>query len=169
MTVTTASLAPTFRLDASSDSLPAVGTYPNGYAITAERDGRHRFANDFNQVKVRITGRGHWYRTDDVNDGLHNDIICRGCGHHGHFPYILDYEACSSPATAVDAVAALAGAARAFQAGDQVRGYRVALGGHFTATVTRLYQEDGIEVADAVLRDGTTATRLDPKHLHRAS
>ncbi len=168
MTTTPTIQAPTFRLTADTRQVPAVGAYAAGYAVTHGRDALGRFASNINQVRVRVTRRGHWYRTDDVNDGLNNDTVCRGCGHHGHFPYILDYEACSSPATAAGVAAALSGPARAFQAGDEVHGYLVALRGHFTATVKRLYMKDNAEVADVETRDGTAATCLTPKDLRRA-
>lgn len=61
----------------------------------------------FDQIGVRVTGRGHWYRTDDERDGRHNDTVCRGCGHHGHFDYILDYRPCAHPASHQDVASAL--------------------------------------------------------------
>ena len=87
--------------------------------FTNGRNARGRFA-DWDAVRVTVTAKGHWYRSGDVNDGLHNDTICRGCGHHGHFDYILDYQPCTRPATAEDVQAALSGPARKVQPGDRV-------------------------------------------------
>jgi hypothetical protein len=63
----------------------------------------------YKSIAVQITPRGHWYRTDDERDGFTNDTLCRGCGHHGHFDYILDYVRCPKPATAQDITCALLG------------------------------------------------------------
>jgi hypothetical protein len=138
-----------------------------GQTFTNGRDARRRFAGDLDRVTVRVTGRGHWYRRDDVHDGLHNDIICRGCGQHGHYDYILDYTPCANPATVEDVIATFNGPARAFQPGDQVRGHQADLGGHFTATVARIYREDGTEVADIEPPNGTPATRVTASSLSR--
>lgn len=63
----------------------------------------------YRQVRLTVTGRGHWYRSDDPRDDFHNDTVCRGCGHHGHFDYILDYQRCTRPASQQDIAAALLG------------------------------------------------------------
>jgi hypothetical protein len=78
-----------------------------GRVFTTGRDAKGRFASSYRHVRLYITPRGHWYRGDDAPDDFHNDILCRGCGHHGHFPYILDYKPCSKPATSADVIAAL--------------------------------------------------------------
>lgn len=74
-----------------------------GLNAQGEPDEQHR------HVLLVVTGRGHWYRSDDPMDVLHNDRLCRGCGHHGHFDYILDYQPCGRPATGQDVVSALLG------------------------------------------------------------
>jgi len=169
MTSATPNRVPTLRLDSGSTQIPTTGTYAVGYCLTADLDADGRSTDlTLDQGTVRVTRRGHWYRLDDVRDGLHNDSICRGCGHHGHFDYILDYQDCSSPVTRAAATAALTGPARAFQPGDEVRGHLAALGGRFTATVTRLYLHDGAEVADVRTRDGAVATGLTPTDLRLA-
>lgn len=94
-----------------SGTAPTIRPLPlrksSGVAFTAGRDARGRYAPEPLQVRVRVTARGHWYRSDDEPDELHNDRLCRGCGHHGHFDYILDYQECGRPATAADVISAL--------------------------------------------------------------
>jgi hypothetical protein len=76
-----------------------IKTLYNGRAYTAGRDAKGRFAGPVFRISVRVTERGHWYRSDDPRDGFHNDPVCRGCAHHGHFDYILDNKPCTRPAT----------------------------------------------------------------------
>jgi hypothetical protein len=78
-----------------------------GQAFTTGRDATGRFAPTYRQLRLYVTVRGHWYRSDDPRDDFHNDTVCRGCGHHGHFDYILDYQPCTRTATAHDVVSAL--------------------------------------------------------------
>lgn len=71
----------------------------NGRAYTGGRDAKGRFAGPVDRISVLVTVRGHWYRSDDPRDTFHNDPVCRGCAHHGHFDYILDYRPCTAPAS----------------------------------------------------------------------
>lgn len=144
---------------------PAVGireilpTFPGGMAdgvrvFTTGRNARGRFAS-WDAVRVTVTARGHWYRLGDVPDGLHNDRVCRGCGHHGHFNYILDYRLCSAPATAADVAAALSGPARHVQPGDRVRLVVSEYPDPVVGTVQRIYRDAiGSQTADVQLRGG---------------
>jgi hypothetical protein len=79
----------------------------DGRLFTTGRDLRGRYARPYRQLRLRVTQRGHWYRSDDPRDDFHNDTLCRGCGHHGHFDYILDYRPCTAPATVQDVTGAL--------------------------------------------------------------
>lgn len=122
--------------------------------FTNGRNAIGRYAS-WDAVRVAVTARGHWYRSGDVNDSLHNDIVCRGCGHHGHFDYILDYQPCTHPATAEDVVAALNGPARHVQPGDRVRLEVNPLPELVTGVVRRIYRHVGIvETADVELCSG---------------
>lgn len=85
--------------------ITAAGTGTGQY-FTNGRTGTGRFAARWEALKVTVTPKGHWYRSDDERDGFSNDTLCRGCGHHGHFDYILDYKVCTRPASAEDVVAA---------------------------------------------------------------
>jgi hypothetical protein len=129
-------------------------TFPSlGQCFYASRSASGRYVARWDAPKVVVTGRGHWYRQDDVRDGLHNDTICRGCGHHGHFDYILDYKSCAAPATAQDVVAALSGPARHVQPGDRVR-VSVDDGGREYGKLLGFYRVDGVELADVDLDSG---------------
>jgi len=125
--------------------------------FTTGRNAKGQYAPNWDAVKVAVTPRGHWYRQDDVRDGLHNDTVCRGCGHHGHFDYILDYEPCTAPATTGDVVAALAGSARHVQRGDRVRLTIHDVPGFVYGTVGRIFR--GANVAEtAEVKCGTGQT-----------
>jgi hypothetical protein len=87
-------------------TVPNGGMLSGARVFTAGRDARGRFAG-WDAVKVTVTARGHWYRSDDPRDDFHNDTVCRACRHHGHFDYILDYEPCTYTVTASDIEAAL--------------------------------------------------------------
>lgn len=134
-------------------------TFPGGMAdgvrvFTTGRDTRGRYAS-FNAVRVSVTARGHWYRLGDVPDGLHNDTVCRGCGHHGHFNYILDYRLCTAPATDEDVIAALFGRARHVQPGDRVRLEVSEYPDPVCGTIRRIFRDAiGDEVAAINLYDG---------------
>ncbi len=162
----------TYRL--LPDPAAGVRETPTRYGGSYYTNGRGsdgRYAGVAGRVTLVVTARGHWYRLDDVRDGLHNDNVCRGCGYTGHFDYILDHEPCRRPATATDVVVAFKSGARAFQPGDQVRGYKTELGGHFRATVTRVYFEDVLsvtEVCDLALASGGTAVRVSAGDLRLA-
>lgn len=122
--------------------------------FTNGRNDKGRFAT-WDAVRVTVTGRGHWYRSGDVNDSLHNDTVCRGCGHHGHGDYILDYEPCTYPATAEDVQAALVGPARRVQPGDRVRLDVSEYPGPVYGVVRSIYRDQtGTDVADLDLDDG---------------
>ena len=71
---------------------------------TAGRDTAGRWSRL--PVTVTVTVEGHWYRSDDPRN-QHNDLVCRGCGHTGHFTYILDYQPCTTPAGRHDIACAL--------------------------------------------------------------
>ena len=132
-------------------TLPSLGT---GQRFTSGRNVKGRFAS-WDAVRVTVTLRGHWYRTDDVRDGLHNDTVCRGCYHHGHFDYILDYEPCTRPATAEDVQAALSGPARHVQPGDRVRLSLPEYPGLVYGSIRSIYRGPaGTEVADIDLDNG---------------
>ena len=121
--------------------------------FTNGRNAKGQFAR-WNAVRVAVTAQGHWYRSGDVADSLHNDTICRGCGHHGHYDYILDYERCTHPATAEDVVAALSGPARHVQPGDRVR-VSVDDGGLEYGKLVGFYRDvDGVDLADVDLDSG---------------
>jgi hypothetical protein len=134
-------------------------TFPGGMAdgvrvFTTGRNARGRFAS-FDAIRVTVTARGHWYRLGDVPDGLHNDTVCRGCGHHGHFNYIPDYRLCTAPATAEDVVAALAGPARHVQPGDRVRLVVSEYPDPVVGTIRRIYRNAiSQEVAEIDLPGG---------------
>lgn len=133
--------------------------------FTNGRNARGRFA-DWDAVRVTVTAKGHWYRSGDVNDGLHNDTICRGCGHHGHFDYILDYQPCTRPATAEDVQAALSGPARKVQPGDRV--WTMLDGIRVYGVVRSIYRDEtGTDVADLDL-DGGNAFLTDLKSVAAA-
>ncbi len=124
-------------------------TFPASTRVfTTGRNDKGRFAR-WDAVRVTVTKRGHWYRSGDVNDSLHNDTICRGCGHHGHFDYILDYEPCTHPATAEDVQAALSGPARKVQPGDRVRLVVSEYPDPVYGTIRSIYRDAiGTDVAD---------------------
>lgn len=130
-------------------------TFPATTRIfTNGRNDKGRFAG-WDAVRVAVTSRGHWYRSGDVADSLHNDTICRGCGHHGHFDYILDYQPCTNPATAEDVVAALAGPARHVQPGDRVRLVVSEYPDPVRGTIRSIYRDAiGTDVADIDLNNG---------------
>lgn len=139
-------------------------TFPGGMAdgvrvFTTGRDAKGRYAS-FDAVRVTVTARGHWYRLGDARDGLHNDTVCRGCGHHGHFNYILDYRLCTRPATAEDVLAALSGPARHVQPGDRVRLTIHDVPGFVYGTVARIYRgADVAETADVEYGAGQTVSK----------
>lgn len=122
--------------------------------FTNGRNDKGRFAR-WDAVRMTVTKRGHWYRSGDVNDSLHNDTVCRGCGHHGHFDYILDYQPCIRPATAEDLQAALSGPARQVQPGDRVRFTMSEYPDPVVGTIRRIYRNViGQEVAEIDLPSG---------------
>lgn len=131
-------------------------TFPAlGQCFYAGRNARGRYVARWDAPKVVVTGRSHWYRQDDVRDGLHNDTICRGCAHHGHFDYILDYQPCTAPATASDVVAALNGPARHVQPGDRVRFTMSEYPDPVCGTIRRIYRDViGMDVAEIDLPSG---------------
>jgi len=141
-------------------------TFPGGMAdgvrvFTTGRNARGRFAG-WDAIRVTVTARGHWYRLGDVPDSLHNDTVCRGCGHTGHFNYILDYRLCTAPATAEDVLAALSGPARHVQPGDRVRLEVSEFPDPVVGTIQRLYRNViGSDVADVELRGG----RIFPQNI----
>ena len=111
-TDSTASAPAEAIIGAVADPRPLIRPLPvdgdvAGRVFTTGRDAAGRFARPVFQLRLTVTGRGHWYRSDDEPDALHNDTVCRGCGHHGHFDYILDYKPCPRPATAQDIASAL--------------------------------------------------------------
>jgi len=129
--------------------------------FTTGRNARGRFAG-WDAIRVTVTARGHWYRLGDVPDSLHNDTVCRGCGHTGHFNYILDYRVCTAPATADDVLAALSGPARHVQPGDRVRLEVSEFPDPVVGTIQRLYRNViGSDVADVELRGG----RIFPQNI----
>jgi hypothetical protein len=166
LAVATAERDAPFVIDPAAGVREILPTFPGGMAdgvrvFTTGRNARGRFAS-FDAVRVTVTARGHWYRLGDVPDGLHNDTICRGCGHHGHFNYILDYRLCTAPATAEDVLAALSGPARHVQPGDQVRLEVSEYPDPVVGTIRRIYRNAiGSDVADVVLRGG----RLFPQNI----
>ncbi len=81
------------------------GGIATGQHFTTGRNAEGRFAS-WDAIRLTVTLRGHWYRSDDPMDGFSNDRLCRGCGHHGHFDYILDYRPCATPAGVVDVLKA---------------------------------------------------------------
>lgn len=83
--------------------------------FTAGRNANGQYAS-WDALRVTVTAKGHWYRSDDPMDEFSNDRKCRGCGHHGHFDYILDYRPCGKPATSEDIVRALKPKAKMFAA-----------------------------------------------------
>jgi hypothetical protein len=131
-------------------------TFPGGtQRFTTGRNAKGQYAPNWDAVKVIVTLRGHWYRQDDVRDGLHNDTICRGCGHHGHFDYILDYQSCMRPATAEGVQAALSGPARQVQPGDRVRLVVSEYPDPVYGTIRSIYRDAaGTDVADIDLDNG---------------
>lgn len=132
-------------------TFPGIGT---GQRFTNGRNAQGRFAS-WDAVRLIVTPRGHWYRQDDVRDGLHNDTVCRGCGGHGHFDYILDYEQCTRPATAEDVQAALSGLARHVQPGDRVRLAISEYPDPVVGTIRSIYRDAaGADVADIDLDNG---------------
>jgi hypothetical protein len=80
----------------------------SGQRFTTGRNARGRFAS-WDRITLRITPRGHWYRTDDPRHEFHNDTVCRGCQAYGHFDYILDRVTCPAQPTAQDVARALLG------------------------------------------------------------
>lgn len=130
-------------------------TFPATTRIfTNGRNTKGQFAH-WDAVRVAVTAQGHWYRSGDVADSLHNDTICRGCGHHGHFDYILDYQPCSRPATAEDVQAALSGPARHVQPGDRVRLAVSEYPDPVYGTIRSIYRDAiGTDVADIDLDNG---------------
>lgn len=139
--------------DAATRIREILPTFPGGRSdgvrvFTTDRNAQGRFAT-FDAVRVTVTARGHWYRLGDVPDGLHNDTVCRGCGHHGHFSYILDYRLCTAPATADDVQAALFGPARHVQPGDSVRLEVSEYPDPVVGKIRRIYRDAiGAEVAE---------------------
>lgn len=103
-----------FVIDPATGIREILPTFPGGMAdgvrvFTTGRDAKGRFAVSVFALKATVTTRGHWYRSDDPMDAFSNDRLCRGCGHHGHFDYILDYQSCPKPATATDVEESLLG------------------------------------------------------------
>lgn len=146
---------PATRIRETKSTFPGAGARR---CFTTGRNAKGRFAN-WDATRLIVTPRGHWYRQDDVRDGLHNDTICRGCGHHGHFDYILDYRPCTSPATAEDVQAALSGAARHVQPGDGVSLDTGVLFEPAFGVVRRIYRHVGnAEAADVELALGEVVT-----------
>lgn len=151
-------------IDPSTGIREILPTFPGGMAdgvrvFTTGRNAQGRFAS-FDAVRVTVTARGHWYRLGDVPDGLHNDTVCRGCGHHGHFNYILDYRLCTAPATVEDVVAALSGPARHVQCGDRVRLTIHDVPDFVYGTVSRIYRGvDVTETADVDCGAGLTVSK----------
>lgn len=86
---------------------PASAGIGTGQRFTAGRNAKGRFAS-WDAIRLTVTARGHWYRSDDPRDEFSNDTVCRGCLGHGHFDYILDYRPCGRPATEQDIKATLA-------------------------------------------------------------
>lgn len=133
-------------------------TFPGGtQRFTTGRDAKGRFSK-WDAVKVIVTPHGHWYRQDDVRDS-NNDTTCRGCGHHGHYDYILDYEKCSRPATAEDVTVALSGPARHVQPGGRVRLTLPEYLEPVCGVIRSIYLDDGTEVADIDLDNGHALLR----------
>lgn len=79
-----------------------------GRFYTTEKIGPAESAETWDLVKLIVTPGGHWYRSDDPRDELHNDTVCRGCQHFGHFDYILDRLRCPNWPRDTDIAAALA-------------------------------------------------------------
>jgi len=122
--------------------------------FTNGRNAKGQFAR-WDATRVAVTAQGHWYRSGDVADSLHNDTICRGCGYHGHYDYILDYERCTHPATAEDVVAALSGPARHVQPGDRVRLVVSEYPDPVYGVIRSIYRDvTGTDVADIDLDNG---------------
>lgn len=96
MTITKLTIAPTTGICEITSQGAGAGQY-----FTNGRNAKGRFAT-WDSVRVTVTPRGHWYRSDDTMDAFSNDRLCRGCGHHGHF----DYQPCTAPARVEDVVKA---------------------------------------------------------------
>ncbi|MET7303605.1 hypothetical protein [Embleya sp. NPDC005575] len=75
---------------------------------TDGRTDRGHYAGASGQARaVVVTARGHHHRAGDPMDLLHNDLVCRACGAHGHWERLLDRVACPAPATPGDILRAL--------------------------------------------------------------
>jgi hypothetical protein len=123
-----------------------------GQYFTNGRNAVGRFAT-WDATCVTVTARGHWYRSDDPMDGFSNDRLCRGCGHHGHFDYILDYEPCPRPATARNVVMAFK--RTGIRVGDRVSLAVSSEPDDVVGTVKRLYNNViDVSVADVELPGG---------------